>query len=122
MSEATLEREYVQQREFDIYIRNIKERADSDKELTAERLDRFEAVIDKKLSEMKNEINAVNITLNTKIDNVEDRLSTAVAGVIDRLDDMKDYQNKWFTLFGILFTAAAIIAPVAVALIQKFVK
>ena len=122
MSEATLEREYVPQREFDIYIQNIKERADSDKELTAERLDRFEAVIDKKLSEMKNEINAVNITLNTKIDNVEDRLSTAVAGVIDRLDDMKDYQNKWFTLFGILFTAAAIIAPVAVALIQKFVK
>ena len=122
MNEATLEREYVQQREFDIYIQNIKERADSDKELTAERLDRFEAVIDKKLSEMKNEINAVNITLNTKIDNVEDRLSTAVAGVIDRLDDMKDYQNKWFTLFGILFTAAAIIAPVAVALIQKFVK
>ena len=122
MSEATLEREYVPQREFDIYIQNIKERADSDKELTAERLDRFEAVIDKKLSEMKNEINAVNITLNTKIDNVEDRLSTAVAGVIDRLDDMKDYQNKCFTLFGILFTAAAIIAPVAVALIQKFVK
>ncbi|MBR2207325.1 MAG: hypothetical protein IJ859_00795 [Synergistaceae bacterium] len=43
-------------------------------------------------------------------------------GLEKRLDDIKDYQNKWFTVFGILFTAAAIIAPVAVALIQKFVK
>ena len=40
---STLEKNYVQQREFDIYIQSIKERADSDKELTAARFDRFEA-------------------------------------------------------------------------------
>ena len=39
-----------------------------------------------------------------------------------RFDDMKEYQNKWFTVFGILFTAAAILAPVAVAIVQKVVK
>ena len=91
-------------------------------------------------ADMKNEINTVNITLNAKIDGLdtkidsvdkkidmktealEDAFSMSFLGLEKRLDDMKDYQNKWFTLFGILFTAAAIIAPVAVALIQKFVK
>ena len=74
-STSTLENEYVQQREFDIYIRSLKERADSDKELTAARFDRFEAVVEQKITELKGEI---------------DSISTAVAGVIDRLDDMKD--------------------------------
>ena len=104
---STLEHEYVQQREFDIYIQNIKERADIDRELTAARFDKFEAVMEQKIADLKGEINSI---------------STAIEGLLDRFDDMKDYQNKWFTVFGILFTAAAIIAPVAVALIQKFVK
>ena len=42
---STLEHEYVQQREFDIYIQNIKERADIDRELTVARFDKFEAVM-----------------------------------------------------------------------------
>ena len=56
----TLEKEYVRQHEFDIYIRNIKERADSDKELTAEKLDRVEAVTDKKLFEIYNLLKGVS--------------------------------------------------------------
>ena len=117
-STETLEKEYVQQREFDIYIQNLKERADSDKELTAARFDKFEASIDRKLLKMENEISE----LKGEIKRVEGTLKMAIDGLLDRFDDMKDYQNKWFTVFGILFTAAAIIAPVAVALIQKFVK
>ena len=54
-------------------------------------------------TEIKNEINVVNIALNAKIDHVDDTLSTAIAGLIDRFDDMRDYQNKWFSVFGILF-------------------
>ena len=108
-----LEKNYVQQREFDIYIQNIKERADSDKELTAARFDKFEAVLDKKISNIEKEVAEVRGDLKA----IDEKLSTAIAGLVDRFDDMKEHQNKWFTLFGILFTAAAIIAPVAVALI-----
>ena len=89
--------DYVPQREFDIYIQNIKERADSDKELTAERFDKFQAVMEKNFSEMKAEIKRV-----------EDTVSVAVMGLSDRFDDMKDYQNKWFTVFGILFTVITV--------------
>ena len=117
-STETLEKNYVQQREFDIYIQNIKERADSDKELTAARFDKFEAVMDKKISNIEKEVAEVRSDLKV----IDEKLSMAIAGLVDRFDDMKEHQNKWFTLFGILFTAAAIIAPVAVALIQKFVK
>ena len=59
-------------------------------------------------SEMKNEINVANIALNAKIGHVDDTLSTAIAGLIDRFDDMRDYQNKWFSVFGILFGVLAV--------------
>ena len=74
--------------------------------------------IEKELTQVKGELKV----LNAKIDHVEDGLSTAIVGLIDRFYDMKERQNKWFTLFGILFTATPIITPVAVALINKFVK
>ena len=104
MDNRTVNIEYVPQREFDIYIQNIRERADSDKELTAERFDKFEAVVDKKISELSGEVKRLDV----KIDKVEDFLSTAIAGVVDRLDDIKEYQNKWFTVFGILFTVITV--------------
>ena len=92
--------------------------------------------INQKVSEIHGEIkrldtkiNHVESTLNAKIDKVEDTLSLAIMGTHDRIDalekrfdDMKEYQNKWFSLFGILFTAAAILAPVAVAIVQKVIK
>ena len=117
-STETLEKNYVQQREFDIYIQNIKERADSDKELTAARFDKFEAVMDKKISNIEKEVAEVRSDLKV----IDEKLSMAIAGLVDRFDDMKEHQNKWFTLFGILFTATPIITPVAVARINKFVK
>ena len=84
MENRTLDIEYVPQREFDIY--------------------KFEAVVDKKISELSGEVKRLDI----KIDKVEASLSTAIAGVIDRLDDIKEYQNKWFTVFGVLFTVTTV--------------
>mgnify|MGYP003571315808 CR=1 FL=1 len=68
-------------------------------------------------SDVKNEINEVRgemKSLNAKIESVdkkidlktealEDSFSMSFLGLEKRLDDMKDYQNKWFSVFGILF-------------------
>ena len=104
MESRMMDVEYVPQREFDIYIQNIKERADSDKELTAARFDKFEAVMDKKISNMEKEVSAVR----GEVKALDEKLSTAIEGLIDRFDDMKDYQNKWFTVFGVLFGALTV--------------
>ena len=112
----------------------------ADNERLEERLNRkidaFAAEFDKKIDNLSAEVNQKYTeldgkikTLDKKIDKVEDTLSLAIMGTHDRIDalekrfdDMKEYQNKWFTLFGILFTAAAILAPVSVAIVQKVVK
>ena len=112
----------------------------ADNERLEERLNRkidaFAAEFDKKIDNLSAEVNQKYTeldgkikTLDKKIDKVEDTLSLAIMGTHDRIDalekrfdDMKEYQNKWFSLFGILFTAAAILAPVAVAIVQKVVK
>ncbi|MBR1486095.1 MAG: hypothetical protein IJ597_02435 [Synergistaceae bacterium] len=110
------------------------------RELFDEREAKNQAVMDKNMADIRNEIKTLNITLNArmdvlnmridgveaslsmKIDNVEESLSTMMAGLINRFEDMKEHQNKWFTVFGILFTGAAIIAPVAVAIVQHYLK
>lgn len=66
--------------------------------------------------------NARMDVLDMKIEKVDESINTAIAGLLDRFDDMKDYQNKWFTVFGILFAAASIVAPVAVAVVQHYIK
>ncbi|MBR2207993.1 MAG: hypothetical protein IJ859_04195 [Synergistaceae bacterium] len=89
------------------------------------KIDSLDAKIDKvetKLNAKMDVLNARMDVLDMKIDKVEEKLSTAIEGLIDRFDDMKEHQNKWFTVFGILFTAAAIIAPVAVAVVQHYLK
>ena len=106
------------------------------KDLFDEREDKNQAIMDKNLSEIRNEIKTLNVNLNAridilnarmdvldmKIDKVNDTLGMAIGGLIDRFDDMKEHQNKWFTVFGLLFTAASIIAPVAVAVVQYYLK
>lgn len=121
--DGILEKDYVPQKIFDLQIEDIKYRTNTERERVDDRLEKNQAVIDRNMAEVKAmfaEIRGEIKRLDTKIDGVENSLGTAVAGVIDRLDDMKEYQNKWFTVFGILFTATAIIAPVAVAVVQHF--
>lgn len=97
------------------------------------KIDKVDAKVDNLDSKLNSKIDGVENKLETKIDNLEAKLeakidgvgqefSTAIEGLLDLFDDMIDYQNKWFTVFGILFTATAIIAPVAVAVVQHFLK
>ena len=117
----SVEVEYVPQKIFDLKLESMKEKAGYDKEITEEKLDKFQAVMEKNFATMQASINNLHgeiKVLDEKIDGVNKR----VDGLEKRFDDMKEYQNKWFSLFGILFTAAAILAPVAVAIVQKVVK
>ena len=58
-----------------------------------------------RVSEIRGEVSEIHSEikrLDTKIDKVEDTLSLSIMGLADRFEDMKDYQNKWFTVFGVL--------------------
>ena len=77
--------------------------------------------------ELRNEIKSVRNELRSEINNVRNELKSdiklldaKIEATNERFDDLKESQNKWFTVFGILFTAAAIISPVAVAVVQHF--
>ena len=93
------------------------------------KIDRVEANLENKIDNVEIRLNAKMDVLNArmdvidmKIDNLEENISTMMAGLIERFEDMKEHQNKWFTIFGFLFTAAAIVAPVAVAIVQHYLK
>ena len=140
-----IETEYVSQKIFDLQLDNIKYRAETDRERVDNRLEKNQAVIDKNMAEVKNmfselrnemknvrnelrsEINNIRAELRAEIRILDEKLTASnqatnekISGIEKRFDDLKESQNKWFTVFGILFTAAAIIAPVAVAVVQHF--
>ena len=108
MSEtATSETEYVPRELFDMQIENIKERINSDKELNNERMEKLHAVMEKNFA-----------LLDEKIEHVTDTLTTAINGLDKRIDDMHQSQTLWFTVFGILVA----VVPIAVAVVQSFIK
>lgn len=118
---GSTEVEYVSQKIFDLQLKNLNDRADYEKDLTEERLDKFQAVMEKNFAEMKSvivEMRGEIKVLDKKIDGTNERID----GLEKRFNDMKEHQNKWFTVFGILFSVAAIVAPIAVAIIQRVWK
>ena len=129
---GTMEVEYVPQKIFDLQLDDLKYRTNTERERMDDRLDKFQAVMEKNFAEMKSvivEMRGEIKVLDKKIDNVEEKLTGSINGTnkrIDglekRFDDMKEHQNKWFTVFGILFSLAAIVAPIAVAIIQRVWK
>ncbi|MBR1486527.1 MAG: DUF1640 domain-containing protein [Synergistaceae bacterium] len=142
MSEtSTIETEYVSQKIFDLQIGNIKYRLDTERERVNDRLEKNQAVADKNMAEVKemfseirSEINSVRSEMRAEIRELRSEIKgeikvlyteikatdNRIDGLEKRFDDMKESQNKWFTVFGILFTVATIIAPVAVAVVQHF--
>ena len=122
---STLENEYVSQKIFDLHLRNMRERANFDKEITDERLDKFQAIMEKNFAEIRAEINDIRGEINEVRSDIKSDikvLNTEIRAMNDRFDDMKESQNKWFTVFGILFTVETIVAPVAVAVVQHFMN
>ena len=129
---GTMEVEYVPQKIFDLQLDNLRYRTSTDRERMDDKIEKFQAVMEKHFAEMKSTVNEIRgeiKVLDKKIDSVEEKLTGSINGTNERIDglekrfdDMKEHQNKWFTVFGILFSAAAIIAPIAVAIIQRVWK
>ena len=139
--------EYVTKEVFDETIQRIESKIDYQREITDSRFEKMLAIMEKNSAELKLEIknldmkidaglDSLNMKIDTglkildmKIDKLDDTLSISIMGTNERIDslekrfeDMKEFQNKWFTVFGILFSVAAVVAPVTVALIQYFLS
>ncbi|MBQ7196502.1 MAG: hypothetical protein IJS40_03740 [Synergistaceae bacterium] len=141
MEARATDTEYVSQKIFDLQLDNLKYRANTERERIDDRLEKNQAVVDKNMAEVKAmftelraEIHSVRDELRSEIKEVRNELkgdikvlsveikstNERITGLEKRFDDMKEYQNKWFAVFGILFTVATIVAPVAVAVVQYF--
>ena len=95
---SATETEYVPRELFDIHLQSIRERANSDKELGDERLEKFQAVMEKNFATLQGQINVlsekidhVSNTTNEKIDHVSDTLSTKIDRVESTLNEKIDY-------------------------------
>ena len=126
----TIETEYVSQKIFDLQLDNLKFQTNSESESVDNKLEKNQAIADKNMAEVKAmfaEIRAEIKSVDKKVDYIDGKLTVLINSTNDRItglekrfDDMKEYQNKWFTVFGILFAVAAIVAPVATAVVQHF--
>ena len=138
MAENLLATDYVPRELFDIHLQNIRERASSEKELTDERFEKLQAIMEKNLAEYKVMMKEVNgridvldekiehmaKNLDEKIEHVTDTLTVAINGLGERMDglekridDVHQSQALWFTLFGVLVA----VVPIAVAVVQSFI-
>ena len=94
---STTETEYVPRELFEIHLQSIRERANSDKELGDERLEKFQAVMEKNFATLQGQINVlsekidrVSNTTNEKIDHVSDTLNEKIDRVADTLSTKID--------------------------------
>ena len=135
---STTETEYVPRELFEIHLQSIRERANSDKELGDERLEKFQAVMEKNFATLQGQINVlsekidhvadtlnekierVESTINKRIDGLEETIGVAIQGTHERIDglekridDQKHYMNVWFAVL------AAI--PIAIAIVQHII-
>ena len=143
MNDRTTELEYVPRELFDVHLQNIRDRANSDKELSDEKFDKLQMILEKNLAEYKTlmernsaeframveknsaefktmiaEVNGRIDVLDEKLEHTTDTLTVAIGGLEKRMDDMQQSMSLWLTVFGIL----AAVVPIAVAVVQGFMK
>ncbi|MBQ7069495.1 MAG: hypothetical protein IJM82_10065 [Synergistaceae bacterium] len=127
MAELTAS-EFVTRELFDTQIQSIKDKIEADKKLTDEKFEKFQMILEKNLAEYKTMIIEVNgriDVLSEKLEHTTDSLTIAILDLdkrIDtmdkRIDDIRQTQNLWFSIFGIIAT----VVPIAVVVIQSFAK
>ena len=125
---TTTELEYVPRELFDMHLQSIRERANSDKEISDEKFDKFQMILEKNLAEYKTMITEVNgriDVLEEKLEHTTDTLTVAINGVnsrIDslekRIDDVHQSLSLWLGIMGFLIA----VVPIAVAVVQSFIK
>ena len=74
MEAREINTEYVPQNIFDLHIQNLRERAISEKELSDEKFDKFQAIIEKNLAEYKILIGDLKSELKADIASVKNEL------------------------------------------------
>lgn len=90
MEAREINTEYVPQNIFDLHIQNLRERAISEKELSDEKFDKFQAIIEKNLAEYKILIGDLKSELKADIASVKNELSNT-NGRIDMLEEKIDH-------------------------------
>ena len=94
---------------------------EADKKLTDEKFEKFQMILEKNLAEYKTMIIEVNgriDVLSEKLEHTTDSLTIAILDLDKRIDDIRQTQNLWFSIFGIIAT----VVPIAVVVIQSFAK
>ena len=89
---TTTELEYVPRELFDMHLQSIRERANSDKEISDEKFDKFQMILEKNLAEYKTMITEVNgriDVLEEKLEHTTDTLTVAINGVNSRIDSLE---------------------------------
>ena len=115
--------DYVPQRICDMYMRSLEERMDYEKSIMDEKFERFQAVVERSLTEIKASVNDVRAdvrVLSERLDEKFNSLSTRIDGLEKRIDDPHHSNNKWLAVFGVLFAAAAVVAPVVANVVQYY--
>ena len=136
MAETAVMNDMVSQNVFDLQIRHLRERADSDEKLSSARFDRIEALLDKTLieikmdnaqlrSELKGAISVMDERFERKFDILDERIeknhaqyeaiASEMKGDIKSINAHLDTQQ---TKFGWYLTIFGLIITVAVAAIQ----
>ena len=126
MSEAgSLYGEYVPQKVLDLQIQNIRDKVTYEKEITDERLDKFQAVLERNFAELKTEMRIGFQELRGEIERLDERIDGVdkrIDGVDKRIDDLHQSHNKWFAILGILISVTTVVAPIAVAVVQHYLS
>ena len=91
MDTATMDKEtqYLSKEVFNMHLQGIKERAESEERITDMRLERLQAIMERNLSEVKSEINAVNERMEKGFALMNERMDKNLAEYKAAASDMK---------------------------------
>ena len=86
---ADKDTQYVSKEVFNIHLQGIKERAESEERITDTRFERLQAIMERNLLEVKNEINAVNERMENGFAFMNERMDKNLAEYKAVASDMK---------------------------------
>lgn len=116
MSTSALE--YVTQKEVDTRFSRFEEKQAYKEQIQEERQTSLEKLLDERFAKLEAVMERNSARQEASISDIRGdikALNVRADGIDRRLDDLKESQNKWFTLFGILL----IVVPIAVEIMSR---